>query len=277
MFRKVKIQLLLIAVLLTVNLIVAQNNRNDKNITQTFLNDAVDAFDVGIATIKQPLNFSQKDWLTVGSIVGGTALLFTVDKDIRKFALANQTNLNNKIFNFDSFYGNGYTAFFTAGLYGVGLFTGNSAIRKLGLDASEAFIISGITTGILKIVIGRRRPYGGDSHLFLKPFQLPNNDYHSLPSGHTTVAFAVSTVMAQYLKNISWKIFWYGAAGMVAASRIYHNQHWASDVFLGAAVGYFVGKFVVQFNNKTIKALSQIDLSPVWSKSNIGVNLSLDL
>jgi membrane-associated phospholipid phosphatase len=272
--RKEKIQLVLITILLTANLIVAQNNTNDKSIPQTFLNDAVDAFNVGIETIKQPLNFSQKNWLTVGSIVSGTALLITVDKDIRKFALANQTNLNNKIFNFDSFYGNGYTAFFTAGLYGVGLFTGKTAIRKLGLHASEAFIISGIVTGILKILIGRRRPYGGNSQLFFRPFQLTNNDYHSLPSGHTTVAFAISTVMAQYLRNISWKIFWYGSAGMVAASRIYHNQHWASDVFLGAAVGYFVGKFVSNVNKGAYLSYGKYKIRTFVSISKIGITVS---
>ena len=238
------------------------------------MNDAIDAFDVGFATVKQPLEFSQNDWLTFGSIVGGTATLFTIDKSIRKIALGNQTNLNNKIFNFDSFYGNGYAAIFTAGLYGIGLFSGSSKIRDLGLHASEAFIISGLVTGILKVMIGRRRPYAGNEHIFFKPFQFTNNDFHALPSGHTTVAFAVSTVMAQYLGNVYWKSFWYGTAGMVALSRIYHNQHWVSDVFLGAAVGYFVGNFVVGFNKKNNSKNSDVKVLPNLSVNRIGVQLS---
>ena len=263
----------IIAILLSFNLLFAQSNSNDKSIPKLFMNDAIDAFDVGFATFKQPLEFSPNDWLTVGSIVGGTALLFTVDKSIRKFALANQTSLNDKIFNFDSFYGNGYTAIFTTGLYGIGLFSGNSKIRELGLHASEAFIISGLVTGILKVMIGRRRPYAGDSHLYLKPFQFTNNDFQALPSGHTTVAFAVSTVMAHSWDNIYWKSFWYTSAGMVALSRSYHNKHWVSDVFLGAAVGYFVGKFVVGFNKRKNSKNSDVKIVPNLSVNRIGVQI----
>lgn len=263
-----------IGILLSFNINFGQNTVNNKSIPKLFMSDVYNALDVGVATFKQPLEFSQNDWLTVGSIVGGTALLFTADKSIRKFALANQTNFNNKIFNFDSFYGNGYTAIFTAGLYGIGLFSGSSNIRELGLHASEAFIISGLVTGILKVMIGRRRPYAGDSHMFFKPFQLTNNDYQALPSGHTTVAFAVSTVMAHYLDNIYWKSFWYSTAGMVALSRIYHNKHWASDVFLGTAVGYFVGKFVVNFNNEGKTNYSKIHVYPYFTLNRVGFAIS---
>ncbi len=274
MINRYKFFQVLIAVLLSFNLIFAQNNSDDKSIPKLFMSDAIHAFDVGFTTFKQPLEFSQNDWLTVGAIAGGTALLFTVDKSVRKFALANQTSLNDKIFNFDSFYGNGYTLIISGGLYGVGLFSGNSKIRRLGLHTWEAFVFSGLITNVLKVIIGRRRPYAGDFQLFLKPFQFTNNAFKALPSGHTTVAFAVSTVMAHYLDNIYWKSFWYGLAGMTAVSRIYHNQHWVSDVFLGAAVGYFVGKFVVGFNKRKSTKISNVKIAPIISFNKIGIQIS---
>lgn len=240
----------IIASFYSFNTIPAQTNQENNNIWHKAADDAADFFDVGFGLAESPFNFSVNDWLTTGAIAGGTALLFMADKSARKFAMSNQTDLNNKIFNFDNYYGNIYTAVFTVGLYGYGLFTNNNGIRKLGLQAAEAFIYSGLITGALKILIGRRRPYAGDSHLFFKPLQLTNNDFQSLPSGHTTIAFAVSTVMAHYFDNIFWKSFWYGAAGMVAFSRVYHNQHWVSDVFLGSAVGFFVGNFIVHRDEK---------------------------
>jgi len=273
MVNRQQFYFVVIGILLSFNIIFGQNTANTNSIPKLFISDVSNAFDVGVATFKQPLEFSQNDWLTVGSIVGGTALLFTADKSIRKFALANHTNFNNKIFNFDFFYGNGYTAIFTVGLYGIGLFSGSSKIRELGLHASEAFIISGLVTGILKLIIGRRRPYAGDSQLFFKPFQLTNNDFQALPSGHTTVVFAVSTVMANYLDNIYWKSFWYGAAGMVALSRIYHNKHWASDIFLGTAVGYFIGKFVVDFNKGKDSQISNLNIAPYFSFDKVGFQI----
>ena len=273
MLRKNKIALLIFLFLLNMNLLFAQKEKEDKSIGTIFIYDASNAFDVGLATFKRPFKFSQNDWLTVGSIIGGTALLFTVDKSIKDFALSNQTSLNDKIFNFDSFYGSGYTALFTAGIYGAGLITQNEKIRELGLHASEAFIISGLVTGIFKIIIGRRRPYAGESQLFFKPFQFTNDTYQSLPSGHTTVAFAVSTVMANFSKNIFWKSFWYASAGLTAASRIYHNKHWASDVFLGSAIGYFVGKFVVDYNSGEKSQFSKLNITPYFSFNEVGFQI----
>lgn len=36
---------------------------------------------------------------------------------------------------------------------------------------------------------------------------------------------------------------------MVGAARMYHNDHWASDVALGAAIGTFAGRTLVQYNH----------------------------
>ncbi len=235
--------------------------------------DFYSAVDDGIAVAKSPLEFSQSDWMTVGIITAGTAALFTVDKSVRSFAIANQNNFNNAIFGIDRFYGSGYTPLLTAGIYGAGLFTGNEQIRKLGLYSSEALIFSGIVTTVLKVVIGRRRPYAGNSNLFFKPPQFFDNDYQSLPSGHTTVAFAVSTVMAKSVDNFYWKVLWYGIAGATALSRIYHKQHWVSDVFLGAAIGYYVGEFVVKINKTESTNNSSVHILPSVSFNGVGVSI----
>ncbi len=244
-----------------------------ENPGNVFLSDFYSAVDDGITVAKSPLEFTQSDWVTVGIITAGTAALFTVDKSVRSFALSNQSGFNNVLFGIDRFYGSGYTPLLTAGIYGAGLFTGNEQIRKLGLYSSEALIFSGIITTALKVVIGRRRPYAGNSNLFFKPPQFFDNDYQSLPSGHTTVAFAVSTVMAKSIDNIYWKVLWYGAAGATALSRIYHNQHWVSDVFLGAAIGYYVGKFVVEINKTGSIDNASIRILPSVSFNGVGVSV----
>ncbi len=249
----------------------AQNKNQDVGIGKTFVSDIEQFFGFGVGLAKSPFSFSANDWYKTGAIIGGTALLFTIDKSTRTFALSNQTQLNNNIFSFDKYYGSGYTAIFTASIYGYGLFANNKSIRKLGLETSSAFIYSVAITGVLKIIIGRRRPNAGENHLHFKPLQFTDDTYQSLPSGHTTVAFAVSTVMANYLDNTFWKIFWYGSASMVGLSRIYHNKHWASDVFLGVAVGYFVGKFVVNFGKKETELLG-ISVKPYFTFDNVGIS-----
>jgi membrane-associated phospholipid phosphatase len=39
-------------------------------------------------------------------------------------------------------------------------------------------------------------------------------------------------------------------ASLVAFERVYSDKHWTSDVFLGAAIGYFVAKDIVKKDNK---------------------------
>lgn len=41
----------------------------------------------------------------------------------------------------------------------------------------------------------------------------------------------------------------YGGASLVGLSRMYHNNHWASDVMLGAAIGTFSGLKVVRYSH----------------------------
>ncbi len=50
--------------------------------------------------------------------------------------------------------------------------------------------------------------------------------------------------MANHLDNIYWKIGWYSIAALVSSARIYHDQHWLSDVLAGSAIGYFIGDYV---------------------------------
>jgi len=42
----------------------------------------------------------------------------------------------------------------------------------------------------------------------------------------------------------------YGLATLTALSRVNDNAHWASDVFVGSAIGYFTAKAIVRRHRK---------------------------
>jgi membrane-associated phospholipid phosphatase len=73
----------------------------------------------------------------------------------------------------------------------------------------------------------------------------PNeNDWLSFPSGHTGNAFAGAEFMAQ---EFSGKSVYYGLAGYAFATttgvfRIYHRDHWLSDVIAGAVFSILATK-----------------------------------
>ena len=263
--------LLLLIYCFTATILFAQSQNQSNNIAQIFSEDLNHFFDVGIGLVKSPSNFTNSDLYTTGIVVFGTTSLFAIDKSVKEFSVSNHTNFQDDLFTIDDYYGSFYTTLLPVSLYGFGLFTENTKIRQLGLKTAEAFIYSGIITGIFKVMIGRRRPNAGDNNIFFKPFQFTNNDYQSLPSGHTALAFAVSTVMANYLDNFYWKVFWYGSASIVAYSRIYHNKHWVSDVVLGATIGFFVGKYVANYDNSHKNEILGMRINPFFTFNRIGL------
>lgn len=229
--------------------------------------------DVGLGLIKAPTHFDGNDWLYVGGAIAATAAVSLADRSTKSFALHNQTKFNDSLFGIDNYAGNQYSLFLTMGIYGYGFFSGDKTVRRMGLRAYEAFVYAGFATTILKVLISRRRPYLGDNPYVFKPIELKNNDFLSLPSGHTTVAFAVSTALAKSHEGLLWKSFWYGSAGLVAGARMYHNKHWFSDVFLAGIIGYSIADYIVKFDSKP-GGSSRLNIHPYLGLGQIGLRMN---
>ncbi len=129
---------------------------------------------------------------------------------------------------------------------GDGTFTGSIALsipdRELQRHAIKTQIVAAVSTNFLKFLIGRRRPSGEKADpVIFKPFRF-NSRYHSMPSGHTAAAFALAASIGENCDN--YRMLSYSIAIMVGISRIYRDDHWASDVIVGAGLGYLSAKFV---------------------------------
>ena len=105
-----------------------------------------------------------------------------------------------------------------------------------------------------------------------------HDSYHSFPSGHTTSAMAMSTVMSRHANSTFIKILAYMPVGFTIFSRIYQHQHWPSDVIPALAIGYFTGNWVVDLHEGKRHRINvtsiyppsiSIDLDPVLSKEDI--------
>lgn len=149
-------------------------------------------------------------------------------------------------------------------LLGASLFVGGRLSHRpraadVGLHITEAVVLSGVATSLVKGVAGRARPYvvgdrrPGDFALW-RGF-VRGGPYSSFPSGHTTVAFAAAAVATDEIgrlwpnrQRIAGTVL-YGSAAAVGLSRIYHDKHWASDVIAAAGVGTLVGRAVVRYQH----------------------------
>ena len=125
-------------------------------------------------------------------------------------------------------------------LYSTGLIFYDNYVKETGQMLAEAIIANGIYTEVLKITLGRARPFTNEPNTeidFLE-FEFETKE-NSLPSGHTSTAFTIATVLSERFNNIYASLTLYSLASLTAYQRIYSDVHWLSDVVLGAALGTF--------------------------------------
>jgi membrane-associated phospholipid phosphatase len=177
--------------------------------------------------------------------VAGVAVLTLLDQPLRDYALDHRSAFSDKLFGIDHYYGDKwYMLGGISALYFSGLFGGIQEVRKAGLQTAEAWFYTAVFGLAVKEVFGRARPYTNEGRYSFKPFRL-EEAHRSFFSGHSSTVFAVSTVMAGQMDNGFWKAGWYAAAALVAGARVYHDQHWLSDITAGALIGYGIGRFVL--------------------------------
>jgi membrane-associated phospholipid phosphatase len=195
------------------------------------------------------------------AFIATTSFVMINDAEIASFFQRNKSPITKDLaFGFEKM-GNGTYCFPTMGaLYLSGLIFKNERLQYTGLQAFKALVIGGGIAELIKIVVERERPFQTNNpyvfHGLVKP-----SLYNSFPSGHTFDAFAIATVISQNVKNKWWNIPIYAAATGVALSRVHDNKHWASDVMMGAAIGYCVGKVVMKSGNypfERVKKLSAV-------------------
>jgi membrane-associated phospholipid phosphatase len=185
-----------------------------------------------------PFHMSRQDstpWILVGA---GTAALIATDRRSSR-ALPNtvdQVSISKDISNVGAV----YTVLpITVGMYIAGAIAHNAKARETGVLAGEAIVDTLIDVGVLKAITRRPRPFekNGKGTFF--------TGGASFPSGHAAESWALASVVAhEYNKNIIYPITAYGLASLVTLSRLSGQQHFASDIFVGSAIGWFTGRYV---------------------------------
>ncbi|MEJ2617689.1 MAG: phosphatase PAP2 family protein [Ignavibacteriaceae bacterium] len=228
----------------------------------------------GIKLIKSPSHFSSKEWLYTGGLVGLTAGSFFIDKSIRKVVAKNHNNTMDDITEVGHKYGNaGYMIILSGAAYLTGKIIKNNDISETSRMILETLAYAGIITTVLKVGLGRTRPYTGNDPFDFFNFKL-TNDFVSFPSGHSTTAFAVSSVLAAKINNIYASIALYGLAGLTMYQRIYSDNHWFSDTFAGAVISTVIGNAIVKLNEcPGKKSRSSLTVLPAIQSNSMGLSL----
>ena len=205
--------------------------------------------------IKQPTKWDGSDYLKLGLMGAGTFLVMQADQPIRDAVLKDRRYYKSVPIEFGRMWGELYTPVVLFGGFALhSLITDDIGTRKIAFEIGQASLYAGAINYLLKVAFGRARPYMEEGRTSFHPFStLFNIDHQSLPGGHCTAAFVVSTVLSRNAKPVWLKGLAYVPAALTFVSRVYQDQHWTSDDFLGAAFGYFIATWVVDLheNNKS--------------------------
>ena len=142
-------------------------------------------------------------------------------------------------------------------LYVTGLSVKNEKLQITGLALTQSLALTLLIQTPLKVVTGRTWPGivdGWDSPLSRRSDRQDNYsgefNWFNLdvtggwPSGHTANAFSAAATIAQiYHDNIPLKVAVYTYASLLGLGMSVYD-HWASDVFAGALIGFAVGTTV---------------------------------
>jgi membrane-associated phospholipid phosphatase len=213
--------------------------------------------------LTSPFSWRASEALCFAAVVATSGLIYAFDRDIQDWVQARRTAGSDKAMAFFSSLGNaGYIVVFLAGLYVAGEIAPSYGLRKTAVLGLESLAVTGVVVLGFKCLAGRARPETGKGPNYFQPLSF-RSSFLSLPSGHAASAFAAATAIAEQSDSTVVDLAAYTMASLVALSRVHNNEHWASDVFLGSAIGYFIGRGVAGLNKDQGKKTSvSLTVSP---------------
>jgi membrane-associated phospholipid phosphatase len=130
--------------------------------------------------------------------------------------------------------------------YLIGRWRGDERARTTGLLGYRAFADAFIISQALKTVTQRPRPTTAGGTVRIDNAE---GDFfeggRSFPSGHAAGSWALATVVACQYRHKRWVgVLAFSLAGLISVSRVFEREHFSSDIFVGGALGFMIGRHV---------------------------------
>jgi membrane-associated phospholipid phosphatase len=182
--------------------------------------------------------------------VGGVAVLTLIDETVHEEVQEHRTQALGDLA--EIFRQEGEPVYYigvSVGILGFGVITGNADVKRAGGRVAASVIMSAVVMEGMKMLVGRSRPNERVGAFIFHPFTTLKDSAGieargSMPSGHTTAAFAVATSLADDIDNLPVEIGLYALATGTGFSRVYQSRHWFSDTVAGAILGITTARLV---------------------------------
>ena len=126
-----------------------------------------------------------------------------------------------------------------AGVYLYGAKTEHRHARETGAIELETLVNTFLIYTPMQLIFARQRPDEGNNHGNFFKHHAFNT---SFPGGHAMFTWAMASVLADEYPKPWARVLSYGAAFTVTFSRFMARDHWASDMFVGTALGLAIAE-----------------------------------
>jgi membrane-associated phospholipid phosphatase len=180
-------------------------------------------------------------WWHGAAVLGGLSVLMLVDKPAQRYMQSHRSAGGDRLavtarhMGQMEVYGS-----VTAGIMALGLVSGDDRLTRAGGRLAATLALAGASSSLGKLVLGRPRPRNNLDADGYVPF----SGQEAMPSGHTAIAFALATSLADDIDRPWASVGLYTLAGTVGWSRINDDSHWLTDVAAGAVLGITSAKLV---------------------------------
>lgn len=113
--------------------------------------------------------------------------------------------------------------------------------KETGVLSLETLVDTFLVYTPMQFIAARQRPGEGNGH---GDFRRHSSINTSFPGGHAMFTFAMATIVSHEYSQKWVQALAYGAASAVTLTRFLARDHWASDMWVGAALGIGIGAHV---------------------------------
>jgi membrane-associated phospholipid phosphatase len=207
-----------------------------------------------------PALFTPATAVTGGAFLVTAAAIAPFDRRItdrlRADWLQRNQSLRNTADALDVGFGSPGAFVIAGGLFAGAWLARDRPLASTGIDMGEAVVSSAVVAEAVKWLTGRARPSQRPEDPWDWGFGrgFAHDGDASFPSAETTLAFAlasaasVDAARAWPRLRVFLPVAFYTTAATVGLGRVYRNDHWASDVVVGAGVGTLAGLLATRFN-----------------------------
>lgn len=184
-------------------------------------------------------------WIVPVALATGAAIV--TDNRVMVTVVSHDPSFNNTSINVSNGLVGGFIATPLA-LFAAGQIRHDEHARETGILGSEALADGFVVSQVIKLVSWRVRPSIEKARGQF--FQSSAGIDGSFFSMHTTLAFSAASAIASEYHSPWLHIAAYSGASAVGITRILGQEHFPSDVLVGATTGWLIGHYVVKHHRR---------------------------